>query len=120
MDNKKKASYELGIVILLALLFGIVLLNRLTIVYLFPFIIDEFKISYTEAGALASVLAITWAFATWFFGGVSDRIGRKIILIPATIFFSIMSWVSGMTYSFLQMFLVRGLMGIGQGATLPA
>lgn len=119
MENPKGKSYELGIVIILAVLFSIVLLNRLAIVYLFPFIINEFKISYTEAGALASILAITWAFATWFFGGVSDRIGRKIILIPATIFFSIMSWVSGMTYSFFQMFLARGLMGIGQGATLP-
>jgi predicted MFS family arabinose efflux permease len=120
MDNQKGKSYELGIVIFLALLFGIVLLNRLSIVYLFPFIINEFKISYAEAGALASILAITWAFSTWFFGGVSDRIGKKVILIPATIFFSLMSWASGITYSFLQMFLARGLMGIGQGATLPA
>lgn len=120
MDKQKGKSYELGIVIFLALLFGIVLFNRLTIVYLFPFIINEFKISYAEAGALASILAITWAFSTWFFGGVSDRIGKKVILIPATILFSFMSWASGLTYSFFQMFLVRGLMGIGQGATLPA
>jgi hypothetical protein len=77
MDNNKGKSYKLGIVIFLALLFGIVLLNR--------FIIDEFKINYAEARALASVLAITWAFSTWFFRGVSDRIGRKIIFIPATL-----------------------------------
>ena len=117
---EKKTSYEWGIVILLALLFGIVILNRLAVVYLFPPIIAEFKISYAQAGALTSILAITFAFSTWFFGGVSDRVGRKIILIPATIFFSIMSWISGLTSSFLQMFLARGVMGIGQGAVLPA
>jgi len=118
--DKEKASYESVIVILLALLFGIVILNRLAIVYLFPFIITEFKISYAQAGALTSILAVTFAFSTWFFGGLSDRVGRKIVLIPATIFFSIMSWISGATYSFLQMLLARGLLGIGQGAILPA
>jgi len=96
------------------------MMNRLTIVYLFPLIIPEFKMSYVQAGALASILAITSAFAIWFFGGLSDRLGRKFILIPATLFFSLMSWFSGLTYSFLQMFLSRGLMGIGQGAVLPA
>jgi len=120
MVCKEKAYYEWGIVILLSLLFGTVMLNRLAIVYLFPFIIAEFKITYTQAGALTSILAITSAFATWFFGGLSDRVGRKIILIPATIFFSIMSWFSGVTYGFLQMLLARGLMGMGQGAVLPA
>ena len=120
IDRKERAYYELGIVILLALLWGIVMMNRLTIVYLFPLIIPEFEISYAQAGALASILAITSAFAIWFFGGLSDRLGRKIILIPATLFFSLMSWFSGLTYSFLQMFLSRGLMGIGQGAVLPA
>jgi len=95
-------------------------MNRLAIVYLFPFIIPEFRISYAQAGGLASILAITSAFAIWFFGGLSDRVGRKIILIPGTIFFSIMSWFSGLTCSFLQMFLARGLMGIGLGAILPA
>lgn len=120
MDNKKKTHYETGIVILLALLLGIVILNRFAIVYLFPFIIAEFKISYTQAGALASILAVTFAFSTWFFGGLSDRVGRKIILIPAVIFFSLMSWFSGVAHSFVQMLLARGLMGIGQGAVMPA
>ena len=89
--DKEEGYYEWRIVILLALLGGVFMLNRLTIVYLFPFIIPEFKISYAQAGGLTSVLAITSAIAIWFFGWISDRIGRKIILIPATLFFSLMS-----------------------------
>ena len=118
--EREKAYYEWRIVILLALLGGIFMMNRLAIVYLFPFIIPEFKLSYAQAGGLASILAITTAFAIWFFGGLSDRFGRKIIIIPATIFFSLMSWFSGVTYSFLQMLMARALMGIGLGAVLPA
>ena len=119
MAQDKKSNYEWGIVILLALLGGIFMMNRLAIVYLFPLIIPEFKISYAQAGALTSILGIVTAFAIWFFGGLSDRVGRKIILIPSTIFFSLMSWFSGITYSFLQMFLARGVMGIGLGGVLP-
>jgi MFS family permease len=115
-----RAYYELGIVILLALLFGTVTLNRLAIVYLLPFIISELKINYAQAGALTSILSIGFAVSTWVFAGVSDRVGRKIVLIPATIFFSIMSWFSGITSGFLQMLFTRGLMGIGQGPLLPA
>ncbi|HSB06803.1 MAG TPA: MFS transporter, partial [Thermodesulfobacteriota bacterium] len=119
MADKERVHYEWGIVILLALLGGLFMMNRLAIVYLFPFIIPEFKMSYAQAGGLTSILAITTAFAIWFFGGLSDRIGRKIILIPATAFFSLMSWFSGMTTSLTQMFWARGLMGIGIGAVLP-
>ncbi len=119
-NKREEGNYEWGIVILLALLGGIFMMNRLAIVYLFPLIIPEFKISYAQAGALTSILGIVTAFAIWFFGGVSDRIGRKIILIPSTIFFSLMSWFSGITYSFLQMVLARGVMGIGLGGVLPA
>lgn len=120
MSKKQKPFYEWGIVILLAFHGGIFFMNRLAIVYLFPFIIPEFKMSYAQAGALMSILAICSAFATWFFGGLSDRVGRKVILIPATLLFSIMSWFSGITNSFLQMLLARGFMGIGIGAGLPA
>lgn len=119
INREKKANYEWGIVILLSTLFGIAIMNRLAIVYLFPSMISEFKINYAQAGALTSILAITSAFSIWFFGILSDRIGRKIILIPATIFFSFMSWVSGLTHCFSQMLFARGLMGIGQGAVLP-
>ena len=119
MDKRGKGYYEWGIVGLLAVLGGVFMLNRLAIVYLFPFIISEFKISYAQAGALASVLAVTAALGIFVFGALSDRIGRKIIIIPATILFSLMSWASGIAQNFLQMFLARALMGIGVGAVLP-
>jgi len=108
MAQDKKSNYEWGIVILLALLGGIFMMNRLAIVYLFPLIIPEFKISYAQAGALTSILGIVTAFAIWFFGGLSDRVGRKIILIPSTIFFSLMSWFSGLNIQFFtNVFITR-------------
>ena len=118
--SRRSPHYEQWIVIFLALLFGTITLNRLAIVYLLPFIIDEFEISYAMAGALTSVLSVTFAFSTWIVAGLSDRVGRKVVMIPATFFFFLMSWCSGVAQSFVQMLLVRALMGVGQGPVLPA
>lgn len=120
MDNWNKSRYETTIVILLALLFGVLVLNRVAVVYLFPFIIDAFHITYAQAGAIASVLAITFALSTWLSGMLSDRYGKKIVLIPSSIFFSLMSWFSGAAGSFASLIFARGLMGVGQGSVLPA
>jgi hypothetical protein len=66
---------------------------------------------------LASALAITWAASTFFFGALSDRIGRRRVLIPAVFIFSILSWMTGLAHSFHQLLLIRALMGIAEGPT---
>ncbi|NHN69046.1 MFS transporter [Pseudomonas fluorescens] len=100
---------------LLAVLFGIVGLDRLVVVYLFPILIPELGLSNTQAGAIASVLALTWALSTYVLGGVSDRHGRKKVLIYSGIFFSLMTWMTGAVKSFTGMLVVRGLLGVGEG-----
>lgn len=116
MDNRiKKISYEWKIVILLALLFGIVGLDRFVVLYLFPVIIPELGLNNMQAGMIASVLALTWAISTWILGSVSDRYGRKKILIFSTLFFSLMTCLTAIAKSFNLMLIVRGLLGIGEG-----
>lgn len=120
MGRSENAYYELSIVILLSLLWGVVILNRVAIAYLFPFIVDEYKIGYTQAAALGSVLSITFALSAWFCGGLSDRFGLRMVLIPGAMLFFVMAMLSGVANNFWQLFSVRGLMGITQGAILPA
>lgn len=64
IDTDNKSNYEWKMVFLLAILFGIVGLDRLVIVYLFPVLMPELHLSNTQAGAIASVLALTWAMST--------------------------------------------------------
>lgn len=113
---QRTKGYEWKIVLVLALIWGTVSMDRLVIVYLFPVIIPEFNLTNTHAGAIASILAITWAIASWWMGNLSDRIGRKKVLIPSIIFFSLMSWVTGITKNFAGLLAVRGLLGFGEGA----
>ncbi|MDQ0191477.1 hypothetical protein JI721_10320 [Alicyclobacillus cycloheptanicus] len=56
----KSNRYEWTILILLAILWGTVGLDRLVIVYLFPVIVPQFHLTNAQAGAITSALALAW------------------------------------------------------------
>lgn len=116
LEQQRPKGYEGKIVFILALIWGFIALDRLAVVYLFPMIIPELGLSNTEAGAIASILAITWAVSAWGMGHLSDRIGRKKVLVPAVVFFSLMSWFTGLVKGYASIMVVRGLLGVGEGA----
>lgn len=120
LDQQRPKGYEWKIVLLLAITWGMVGLDRLVIVYLFPIIIPEFNLSNTAAGAITSVLALTWAVAAWVLGNVSDKYGRKKVLVPSIIFFSLMSWVTALSKGLGSMLVIRGLLGFGEGGVFSA
>jgi MFS family permease len=109
--------YEKALVIILFFTWGTVFLDRMSQLYLAPYIVPEFHLRHEQVGALASALAITWALSTLVFGALSDRFGRRVILIPAVFAFSLLSWLSGLARNFEQLLLVRALMGIAEGPT---
>lgn len=115
MQNTKR--YETGLVLLVFLTWGTVFLDRMSLVYLAPFIAPELHLSHAQVGLLVSALALAWAFSGLIFGAVSDRFGRRPVLIPAVFVFSALSWLSAFARSFAQLFLVRTLMGAAEGPT---
>ena len=115
MSSSKR--YERTLVAILFFTWGTVFLDRMSPLYLAPYFAPEFHLSHAQIGTLASVLAITWAGSTFFFGALSDRVGRKRVLIPAVFIFSILSWMTGLAHSFHQLLWIRGLMGLAEGPT---
>lgn len=115
MDHSRR--YENSLVAILFFTWGTVFLGRMSALYLAPYFAPEFHLSHGQVGTVASVLAITWAFSTFAFGALSDRVGRKPILVPAVLAFSILSWASGLVHTFYQLLLVRALMGMAGGPT---
>ena len=115
MDSSKR--YENTLVGILFFTWGTVFLDRMSPLYLAPYFAPEFHLGNAQIGTLASILAITWAASTFFFGALSDRLGRKPVLVPAVFIFSILSWMSGLAHSFHQLLLIRALMGVAEGPT---
>ena len=113
MDEDRR--YENTLVLILFFAWGTVFLDRMSQLYLAPYFAPEFHLNREQVGVLASVVAISWAVSTLFFGALSDRWGRRRILIPAVFAFSALSWVSGLAQSYEQLLLIRALMGIAEG-----
>jgi len=116
-DLKASSRYEFGFVVLFFLTWGTVFLDRMSVLYLAPLIAPQLHLTHAQVGLLASSLAVAWAISSLLFGAISDRIGRRPVLVPAVFIFSILSWVSGIARSFAQLFVVRSLMGLAEGPT---
>ena len=115
MNGVRPRSYEFALVGLLVLLWGGVGLNRIGLGWVLPQIRAEFAISNLEASLLLAGTSVTWAFASWGGGWLSDRYGRRPVLIPAMLFICLMTAAMGIAGGFWSMFIIRDLLGIGDG-----
>ncbi len=118
---KNSPAYQTLLVFLLALNFGIVFFDRQALNVLMPLGVEaDLGLSQTQIGVIAGGMSFTWAIAAFFVGGLSDSMGkRKILLIIATIAFSLCSFLSGLATSFIFLFAARLLMGAAEGGVMP-
>jgi predicted MFS family arabinose efflux permease len=108
-------SYEWKIILILSLTFGLVGLDRFILPVLFPAFMDELGLTYADLGNLVGILAVFWGISAFAMGFLSDRVGRRKVLIPAVIIFSLMSAFSGMVGSLVGLLLIRAVMGLAEG-----
>jgi len=122
MENSVKhdGAYELKTVLLLAVGFGLVGLDRWMVAPLFPYMMRDLGLNFQQLGNLIGVLAVAWGAWAIASGPISDRIGRKNILVWTMIAFSLLSSLSGLATGFASLMLIRGIMGIAEGAFTPA
>jgi MFS transporter, ACS family, hexuronate transporter len=114
------ARYQMILVAILSVNFGIVFFDRNTLNFLMPLVKPDLNLSNTQVGILSSALSLTWALAAFAVGLVADRsVGRKSLLIAATLAFSLCSVASGIAGSFLLLLGARLLMGVAEGGIMP-
>lgn len=108
-------AYEWKIILVLSLTFGLVGLDRFILPVLFPTFMKELGLSYQDLGNLVGILAVFWGLSAFAMGFLSDRIGRRTVLIPAVIVFSVMSALSGAAGGLVSLLLIRAMMGLAEG-----
>lgn len=118
--GRHDSAYEFKTVLLLAVGFGLVGLDRWMVAPLFPYMMRELGLNFQQLGNLIGVLAVAWGAWAIASGPISDRIGRKKILVWTMIAFSLLSSFSGLATDFASLVLIRGIMGIAEGAFTPA
>jgi predicted MFS family arabinose efflux permease len=109
-------AYEWKAVALLAVSFGLVGLDRMVLAPLFPFMMKDLHLNYQDLGNLVGILGIFWGLSAFLLGGLSDRLGRRKVLVPAIVVFSLLSWLSGVATGLASLLVIRSVMGVAEGA----
>jgi MFS transporter, ACS family, hexuronate transporter len=116
----KMTRYQWLLITLLSANFGVVFFDRNTMSYLQSFIQTDLRLTYTQLGDIAAAFSFAWAMAGLFMSTLVDRIGRrKLILVVATLAFSLASVVSGFAASYIALLGARLLMGVAEGGIMP-
>jgi MFS family permease len=112
-------SYEWKIILLLSITFGLVGLDR----FVLPIILGspnstmaaDLGLTPQDGGTLAGYLGMAWGISAFVMGYLADKLGRRAVLVPAILVFSLMSAASGMVGSLMGLIFVRIIMGVAEG-----
>ncbi|MBN3775068.1 MFS transporter, partial [Burkholderia sp. Se-20378] len=80
----------------------------------------ELGLSNTELGVAFSAFAYSYAICQIGGGWIADRFGARITLIGCGLIWVVSTFTTGFVHSLGLLFAARLLLGIGEGATLPA
>ena len=109
-------AYEWKAVALLALAFGTVGLDRMVLAPLFPTMMNDLHLNYQDLGNIVGILGVFWGLSAFLMGGLSDRLGRRRVLVPCIIAFSLLSWLTGVASGLMSLLVIRSIMGLAEGA----
>ena len=115
IEKRWDVSYEWKAMLVLSLAFGLVGIDRFILPYLFKPMMQDLNLNYQDLGNLVGALAIAWGASAFLTGLLSDHLGRRSVLVPSVIIFSILSALSGMATGLVSLLLIRIVMGVFEG-----
>ncbi len=119
IDREKMSSLQKRVLILGFLLFFCDGLDTGIIGFVAPALIDDWGISKAQLAPVLSAALIGMAIGSFTSGPISDRFGRKKVILGAALIFSIFTILCGLSTSANELMFYRFLTGIGLGAAMP-
>lgn len=105
---------------ILALTMIVIMLGFGMVVPIMPFLIDKMGATGSDLGWLVAVYALMQLIFAPIWGALSDRVGRKPVLMLGIVGYAIFLILFGLATQFWMLFLARSLAGILSSATYPS
>jgi ACS family hexuronate transporter-like MFS transporter len=116
----KKETYQNVIAVLFALTWGLVMLDRNAITFLFPILMEHFHLNNAQTGQIVMVTGFGFVIASLFLTSLADRSGlKKLWLVPVIILSGVFSGSTAFAGSLTAMLIVRFLTGFADGPIFP-
>jgi AAHS family 4-hydroxybenzoate transporter-like MFS transporter len=119
VDNSKFGPFQMRLLILCSMCLIMDGFDVQAMGYVAPSIIQEWKVPNAQLGPVFSAALVGVLFGSLLFSMVADKIGRRPVLIGATLFFSIMTFLTGHTNSVQELVAIRFIAGLGLGCIMP-
>lgn len=116
MQMRRATTIVLG---LLCLMYLITYIDRVNIATAANEIRKELHLSNTQLGLVFSAFAYPYLLFQVFGGWVGDRFGPRATLFVCGLIWASATILTGLAGSLTTLFLVRVLLGVGEGATFP-
>ena len=116
MKNNRAYSYRVALTVALGgFLMGF---DASVISGVVGFIETQFELTKLQLGWAVSCLTLTSTLSMMISGPISDRIGRKKVLVAASVLFFVSAIYSALSPSFAHLIIARMIGGFGVGAAL--
>ncbi|MFQ6074844.1 MAG: MFS transporter [Candidatus Bathyarchaeia archaeon] len=93
-------------------------LNRMNVPPILPLIMRDFDLNYAQAGLLTTAFLLGYAGMQLPSGFLSDRYGRKIMIVFGMVVYSVGTLLMGIASNIHQITALRFLVGLGEGTHL--
>lgn len=118
--NGNRSMRDIKAISLIGLAHGNSHFYQLVLPPLFPFMIHDFGVGYTELGAMMTVFFISSGLSQPVAGFVVDKVGARRILLLGMTLYSAAILLTGLLGQFWMFFPVAVLIGIGNSVFHPA
>ena len=118
IDNSQVRSFQIGVFVLCGLCLIMDGFDVQSWGFVAPSLFTEWGIA-SAAGRVASVTLIGVMIGSLLFSMLADKVGRRPVLIGATLYFSALTLITTRVSNLDQLLLIRFIAGLGLGAIMP-
>jgi AAHS family 4-hydroxybenzoate transporter-like MFS transporter len=119
IDKSKITSFQVGIFILCGVCLFMVGFDWQALGYVAPAVVQDFKIPNSALGPVFGAANVGFLIGAVLVGMLADKVGRRPVLIAATVFFAVVTLFTAGATSFPELLALRFMSGIGFGSVIP-
>jgi len=87
--------------------------------YVIPIVIRQWSLTSGQAGLIGTAIFVGMLGGAWFWGTITDYVGRKIGFQLTVLVDSVFGFLSALSPGYVWLLVLRALTGFGVGGTLP-
>lgn len=87
--------------------------------YVIPVVIRQWSLTSAQAGLIGTAIFVGMLVGAWFWGTITDYVGRKIGFQLTVLVDSIFGFLSALSPGYVWLLVLRAITGFGVGGTLP-